>query len=91
MTCFKKRLSSHRRGSAEKVRSARGFRAPGGPLRGTEKPFGIKGEAAASYILKMAKRSFSIGAFIAVDKAMPSTRRVSSGSMMPSSHRRALA
>ena len=43
------------------------------------------------HIRNTPKRVASIGAFKAADNPRPSTRRVSAGSMMPSSHRRALA
>ena len=44
-----------------------------------------------AYIRNTPKRVGSIGAFNAADSARPSTRRVSAGSMMPSSHSRAVA
>ncbi len=47
--------------------------------------------ASPSHIRNTPKRVGSIGAFNAADSPSPSTRRVSAGSMMPSSHRRALA
>ena len=43
------------------------------------------------HILNTPKRVGGMGAFNAADSARPSTRRVSAGSMMPSSHNRAVA
>ncbi len=43
------------------------------------------------YILKTPNFVSAIGAFRAADKASATTRRVSPGAMMPSSHRRAVA
>src|SRR3546814_17975389 len=45
----------------------------------------------ASYILNTPNRVGSIGAFSAAESDRPSTIRVSAGSMMPSSHSRAVA
>lgn len=47
--------------------------------------------ASPPHIRNTPKRVGSIGAFNAADSPSPSTRRVSAGSMMPSSHKRALA
>jgi hypothetical protein len=44
-----------------------------------------------AYIRKMPNFVSSAGAFMEAEMPRPSTRRVSAGSMMPSSHRRALA
>jgi hypothetical protein len=44
-----------------------------------------------AYIRNTPKRVFCTGAFKAADKDNPTTRRVSAGSMMPSSHSRAVA
>ena len=49
------------------------------------------GVFAHGYILNTPKRVSFMGAFNAADRPSPSTRRVSAGSMMPSSHSRALA
>jgi hypothetical protein len=46
---------------------------------------------AANYILNTPNFVSGTGAFIAADKPSASTLRVSAGSMMPSSHKRALA
>ena len=43
------------------------------------------------YIRNTPKRAGSIGALSDADRPRPSTRRVSAGSMMPSSHSRAVA
>ena len=53
--------------------------------------FGEAGAPHLHHIRNTPKRVASIGAFKAADNPRPSTRRVSAGSMMPSSHRRALA
>ena len=53
--------------------------------------WGCARAAAPPYIRNTPKRVSSIGALSAADSARPSTRRVSAGAMMPSSHRRAVA
>lgn len=53
--------------------------------------FGKAGTQHLHHIRNTPKRVASIGAFKAADNPRPSTRRVSAGSMMPSSHKRALA
>jgi hypothetical protein len=46
---------------------------------------------AASYILNTPNRMSGIGALRVAERARATTRRVSAGAMMPSSHRRAVA
>ena len=58
-----------------------------GPFPADSKPLGHR----PSYIRNSPKAPFSKGAFKAADRPSPSTVRVSAGSMIPSSHRRAVA
>ena len=61
---------------------AAGDLAPVGDQQGAEH---------VGHIRNTPKRVSCLGLFNAADKASPSTRRLSAGSMMPSSHNRALA
>jgi len=69
-------------------------RIESGGLRYANPPYGLRARslrAPSPYILNTPNRVSSTGAFSAALKAKASTRRVSDGAMMPSSHKRAVA